>query len=392
MVTDLKKYVSQIEEQESTLQGFEYDNESDNEEIDEDKNNVSEKPYDVDDIRIDTKVFSLHQISRDIDRGRIDLHPDYQRGLVWNNKRKSLLIESLMLRIPLPVFYFDEDDNGGYSVIDGLQRLTAINEFLHDKYKLTNLQYLKECEKKFFSELERKYTDRIEDAQFTINIMDKRCPELAKFDVFRRINTGGVSLNPQEIRNIKASQETKKLLLDMANCSELKEATKHGINDTRMGIRELCLSFIAYYKHYNISENKFVDFKAKVFLLDEMLIELNSYSQEKKVEILNLFKKSMRDCNILLPDNAFHKPGIKNLNRAIFLGWSVNMAHSKVDRCRLEEKSQQAKILFETLCNENSEYFNAISSSTGSKNNVDIQLNAVKEILIKLFGEDFYDK
>lgn len=68
------------------------------------------------------------------------------------------------------------------------------------------------------------------------------------------------------------------------------------------------------------------------------------------------------------------------------------MAHSKVDRCRLEEKSQQAKILFETLCNENSEYFNAISSSTGSKNNVDIQLNAVKEILIKLFGEDFYDK
>ena len=117
MVTDLKKYVSQIEEQESTLQGFEYDNESDNEEIDEDKNNVSEKPYDVDDIRIDTKVFSLHQISRDIDRGRIDLHPDYQRGLVWNNKRKSLLIESLMLRIPLPVFYFDEDDNGGYSVI-----------------------------------------------------------------------------------------------------------------------------------------------------------------------------------------------------------------------------------------------------------------------------------
>lgn len=386
-ITDLKDYINQIEEEELNIQGFEY-----NSEDDEDTDNDDEKPYNVDDIRIDTKVFSLYKISHDIDRGRIDLHPDYQRGSVWNNQRKSLLIESLMLRIPLPVFYFDEDIDGRYSVIDGLQRLTAINEFLNNKYKLTHLQYLTECEKKTFKDLDQKYIDRIEDAQLTINIMDRRCPEMAKFDVFRRINTGGVSLNPQEIRNIKANESTKRLLLDMAECEELKCATNHCINDTRMGVRELCLSFIAYYKHYNIAKNDFESFQKKVFLLDEMIIELNSYSQEKKNEILSIFKKSMRDCNILLPNNAFHKPDVKNLNRAIFLGWSVNIANSNIEIEMLKRKSKQAQILFENLCTQNTDYYNAITSSTSSKNNVNIQLNEIKRILVELFGEDFYDK
>lgn len=173
-------------------------------------------PYNPKLIRVDTKPFSIFQISQMIENEDIDLSPDFQREFVWNDiTRKSRLIESLLLRIPLPVFYFAQDEEGLFQVVDGVQRLTVIQSFMKNEFKLKNLEYLHECEGKWFRNpnvekdmsLSGIYTRRIEQTQLFINVIDPQTPYRVKYDIFKRINTGGKTLNNQEIRNCLAYAE-----------------------------------------------------------------------------------------------------------------------------------------------------------------------------------------
>ena len=121
---------------------------SDEEERNED---VKYNPYNPKLIRVDTKPFSIKQINEMIEAEDIDLSPDFQRGFVWNDiTRKSRLIESLLLRIPIPVFYFAQDEEGKFQVVDGVQRLTVISSFMKNEFRLKNLEYLSECNGKYF--------------------------------------------------------------------------------------------------------------------------------------------------------------------------------------------------------------------------------------------------
>lgn len=113
-------------------------------------------PYDPNSIRVTQGRFSLREIfeminGTDYDESILDLSPDFQRNFVWDNTRKSRLIESILLKIPLPVFYLARNNEGKYQVVDGVQRLSVINDFFSNGFKLRNLEYLNEdCEQKFF--------------------------------------------------------------------------------------------------------------------------------------------------------------------------------------------------------------------------------------------------
>ncbi|HBM4598798.1 TPA: DUF262 domain-containing protein, partial [Listeria innocua] len=111
------------------------------------------KPYDPNLIRVDQKQFTIENSVSKIGNKEIDLNPDFQRKFVWTDiTRKSRLIESILLRIPLPVFYLSEDEDGVYHVLDGLQRLTVLNSYLNNEFRLKNLEYLEEeCGGRFFA-------------------------------------------------------------------------------------------------------------------------------------------------------------------------------------------------------------------------------------------------
>lgn len=185
--------------------------EADDEESDDGESDESERmnPYNPKLIRVDPKTFSIGQICQMIEYEEIDLSPDFQRNFVWTDiTRKSRLIESLLLRIPIPVFYFSQDEEGLFQVVDGVQRLTVIHAFMQNKFKLRNLEYLTECNDKWYKKpdrleesLDNMYTRRIEQTQLYINIIDPQTPGRVKYDIFKRINTGGKALNNQEIRN-----------------------------------------------------------------------------------------------------------------------------------------------------------------------------------------------
>ena len=195
---------------------------SDEEERNED---VKYNPYNPKLIRVDTKPFSIKQINEMIEAEDIDLSPDFQRGFVWNDiTRKSRLIESLLLRIPIPVFYFAQDEEGKFQVVDGVQRLTVISSFMKNEFRLKNLEYLSECNGKYFKKenaksdsLEDLYVRRIEQTQLFINVIDPQTPSKVKYDIFKRINTGGKVLNAQEIRNCLANAQTEVFYMNYLN-------------------------------------------------------------------------------------------------------------------------------------------------------------------------------
>lgn len=113
------------------------------------------KPYDPELIDVRDSPISVFQAYTMILDKDINLSPDFQRNVVWDSKRKSRLIESILLRIPIPVFYFSQGKNGKLSVVDGLQRLTAIKSFMDNELKLSELEYLTELNGLTYADLQK---------------------------------------------------------------------------------------------------------------------------------------------------------------------------------------------------------------------------------------------
>lgn len=157
----------------------------------------------------ETKDYQLDYLQHALQPGRelIDISPTYQRRLRWSNKKKSLLIESFLLNIPVPPIFLYERDYNEYEVIDGRQRLDAISSFLANDFALTGLEYWPELARKRFRDLpvvlQRGLLRRSLPA--VVLLAETKGLDGDALDVrrvlFDRLNTGGIRLNPQELRN-----------------------------------------------------------------------------------------------------------------------------------------------------------------------------------------------
>jgi hypothetical protein len=160
------------------------------------------RPFDPERIKVITEPAIVHLIVKRIDEAEIDLAPDFQRrARIWDQGRKSRLIESLLLRIPLPVFYIPADAKDRWSVVDGVQRLTTIYDFIKGMFDLRGLEYLTQLEGLTFAQLPRSFQRRIEETSLQVHRIQDGTPEEVMINIFKRINTGGISLTAQEIRN-----------------------------------------------------------------------------------------------------------------------------------------------------------------------------------------------
>lgn len=308
----------------------------------DDENNTIEHPFDSDKIRIDQQMLSLKYIYDLIKENQIILNPEFQRYHVWKErKRKSLLIESLMLRIPIPAFYFYENENTNFIVIDGQQRLSTIREYIEGEFKLFGLEYLEnQCGGKTFYELDIKYQQRIFRTQLAVNILDARSPSNVVFDIFRRVNTGGVSLKAQEIRNSIAKPNIRNLLKTLYKSEEFQTATRGRIKDERMDGQELVLRFIAFYKAYNYNDNT-INYNTGdlAIFLDEALAYLNKADNSELNQIIDAFYCAMKNSYDLLREFSFRKcylnsdhkvySNIDIINKALFSSWAVVLANPK---------------------------------------------------------------
>ncbi len=200
--------------------------------------------YPLDDLLIRHESRTVYEVVRRIKNGQFVLDPDFQREFIWRKDQQSKLIESVILRIPLPVLYLAEDSEGRMIVVDGLQRLSTFDLFLRDKLALRDIA-LDEFNGKKFSDLPSKLQNRIEDCNLIIYTMDSKVPDRAKLDIFDRVNSG-VPLSRQQMRNCLFMGNGTRFLRDAVKSKMFQMATGRSLNYKTMRDREFVNRFCAF--------------------------------------------------------------------------------------------------------------------------------------------------
>lgn len=275
--------------------------------------------YGPDDIFVENKPFSLRQIVDLINNGDIELTPDFQRNFIWDKTRQSKLIESILLGLPLPSIYLSQYKDGRLTVVDGLQRLHTIKHFLEDNLVLSNLEYLKDCNNKTYSQLEGILSPlrfrKFGQTQIMCFVIDYRSPSQLKFDLFRRLNTGGKPLNNQEIRNCLSRPSVQHLLKNMVDLESFGDATDWSVKDTRMEAREAALRFIYFYEQYKES-NPVGKYNGDMeTTLDDFIDELNKREPTGLEKYIGIYDKALINSYHLFGEYCFRKVLPETVNR-----------------------------------------------------------------------------
>ena len=337
-------------------------------EIDPEANDLDINPFNPEDISIVTNQMAMDGLVRRFLQGSIVLNPDFQRNEVWDPKKKSQLIESLMLKIPLPMFYVQSDEDGILTVVDGLQRLSTIRDFVLGEdylnfktddgsrreelrgmgFKLKGLEFWSDYEGKQFYQLPPKLQNRILEAQVQVTVIHPTTPEVVRRNIFKRINTGGIQLNSQEIRNAIYAGPATELLNELSNIDSFNRVMGNSVNRLRMQDKELILRFLSFlirdYKEYTRTVT------ADMWLGDTMII-LNAMDDLTKIDyrrlsnwkskepikvrtmtkerILYYFDKAMKRNHEIFGDHAFRKSFAGQtkspINRSLFETWAFIM-------------------------------------------------------------------
>lgn len=255
----------------------------------------------------------IKDIISSINDNSIILTPDYQRNYLWDNKKASKLVESILLNIPIPVIYASEEQNGKWNVVDGLQRLNSLKRFYLDEFKLTGLEILSNFNGLKYSELPEQIRNRIDRGDLTIILLlSSSSPEI-QYDIFMRLNSGAVQLNEQELRNcLYRGTLNDKIKNELIYNEHFKEIFNWDIMHKRMVDVETILRYLAFSENYDIRSNQIINYDGRVKnLINNFMIKYqnaNIYDLEK---FENKFNSGIEKCYEVFGKQAFKK---KNTN------------------------------------------------------------------------------
>jgi hypothetical protein len=361
------------------------------------------EPFDPTKIKIDARQITIDLVLNRIKYGEIELSPDFQRDAnIWTPVAKSRLIESMLIRIPLPAFYIDATDEDKWIVIDGQQRLTAIKHFVlgkgndknderddKDLFRLSKLEFLTQFNDKSYDEIPRNYQRRISETQITMYLIEKGTPEKLKFNIFKRINTGGLPLSPQEIRHAINQGKATKFLEKLAKTDEFKTATSNSVRDERMADRETVLRFLAFrINHFSEYDTNDLD-----TFLNNAMKAMNNMTDKHFYDLESVFFKAMSASIDIFGKEAFRKRFDVNakkrpFSKALFESWAVNLSYLSFDQIELL-KSRKEIIMDEFIkVNGDRQFIDSISEGTGSIKRVKYRFGKIKELIDKVLSID----
>jgi hypothetical protein len=343
------------------------------------------EPFDPTLIRVETKPLSMDLLISRIREKEIDLMPDFQRKAgIWSDAAQSRLIESMLIRIPLPAFYMDASDEDEWLVVDGLQRLTTIKRFvIKEELKLTGLEFLHNLSGMGFEELPRNFKRRINETQVTVYLIEKDTPPEVKFNIFKRINTGGLPLSSQEIRHALNQGSATEMLKRLAASDTFKKATSYGIRDHRMGAQECVLRFMAF------KLKPYTSYKASDFdsFLNSTMVTINDMSENDRKNLEDSFVRALEASRDIFGFFAFRKQYRKHaarnpINKALFETWTVNLSGLSGDQLeKLKQKKGKLVDGFIDLMNGSSEFDGAISQGTGNVAKVKLRFSEISKLI-----------
>lgn len=347
---------------------------------------LMEKPFDPNKIDITTKTPSIDILIKRLkaEPAEIDLSPAFQRHSdLWDDEKQSRLIESILIKFPLPAFYFDGSDNNKWLVVDGLQRLSSLRNFIIlKKLKLKGLEFLRQLNGLKFDDLPRSLQRQIEETQITAYIINDGTPEEVKFNIFQRINTGGLTLNSQEIRHALNQGIPAQFVAELAELDEFKFATDEALKPKRMLDREFVTRFLAFYLHPYPEYVPDLD-----TYMNSAMGELKKMDDSQRQKIKTDFIQSVLLAKSIFGEWAFRKADKypdkrKPINKALFEVWSVSLA--KLDGLQRRTLEERKEILFNKsieLVKEDAMFFDSITTSTGNKSSVAYRFSSIEKII-----------
>jgi hypothetical protein len=350
---------------------------------------VIEEPFDPEQIDVVTRTPTVDLLLARIRRGVLDLQPDFQRFAgIWTEQNQSRLIESMLLRIPLPTFYAAETDDETWVTVDGIQRLTAIARFVAPAsiaarpLVLTKLDYLRQYEGKRFAELPGRLQTRLVETELVLHLIRRGTPEPVMFNIFARINTGGRPLTRQELRHALIPGPARDVLRELAGSQAYQKATLRSVSPERMDDREMVLRFIAFRltdpEQYRPDIDEF---------LRKAMHEMNQLPAEQIMTLRHEFSRAMDAAREIFGEHAFRKryPGQTRrspINKALFETISVNLAgRSDRELSRLLNRRDQLAAVLSNRLKESPDFDRAISVGTGDAAKVRLRFSVIDRLL-----------
>lgn len=348
-------------------------------------------PFDPNAIDVDISVVNLGSLLEQLEYNEIDLRPEFQRASdVWSQVKKSRLIESVLLGLPLPSFYFSEDpETNKLLVVDGLQRLCAFSDFcITKKLKLKGMQFLTGLEGWTYDKLDRTQIRRIKSLKVTLNTLRKNTPQRVKLVIFQRVNTAGVPLTAQEMRNALYQKKATDLLKEMAKLDSFSKATGGKIPSKRMTDCDFANRFVAFYLYRNDYDGNLDEF------MGDALEKVNKMQQQEIDFILKTFDRSMQICYKLLGNKAFKRPdpqkpnSFLKTNKAIFEVLSVSIAQltDNEQEILVQRKNRFQNEIYSLFKNE--DFIKSITSGTAKTPQVEYRHTKVQQLIKQVIGYD----
>lgn len=331
----------------------------------ENQNNI-EIPHEVRNLTTQAYDKSVSDVVRMIMDKDLVLDPDYQRNYVWDNKKASMLVESIILNVPIPVIYVSEEKDSSWSVIDGLQRLNSLKRFFDGKFKLSGLEILHELNKCDIKSLPSKPLRMLKNGLLRIVMVTADSNDEIKYDIFMRLNTGAVHLNEQELRNCLYRGKLNLFIQDEAKSPQwlamlgLKEPHK------RMVDRELLLRFLALCVNWDRDNKMVKDYKGN------MKSFLNSFMKQHQNDNgnLNYFKalceETIAKVYSVYGTDAFRRLNedgtVTPINRAIMDAVMISAIPYSMEALTAKKDIIQEKLFSEL--NDNTEFRKSTLTST----------------------------
>lgn len=337
--------------------------------------------------KLHTQPFDLivRTLIDQIEDNTLHLAPTFQRRYVWPPRLASRLIESILLNIPIPSCFLAQDDSFELDVIDGQQRLSSIHKFVNNQFSLTSLEVLKELNGKRFHEINSRERNKILSYTLRCVVITNDSDEEIKFDVFERLNSNTVPLNPQELRNCIYRGTLISGINELTAYEPWLEILGRKQPDRRMRDEELILRYFSF----NIKGLNSYKTPQKHWLND-MAKEGRAWSRKQFDDAAEMWKEALYNCMIVFPPNeCFRRPVAKKqksrvFNRALMdltLHTFTGKPEDEVDRCK-DRFAEEYKLLFE-----NEEFSDLITRAVDHKSRTERRFQMWHELLeSEVFG------
>lgn len=343
-------------------------------------------PFSPSDISLSNPPMNLGDLIDMIKEGWINFGTEYQREEnLWSETQQSRLIESVLLGLRLPAFYFEEVNKRQWNIIDGLQRCCALRNFCVDNtLTLSDLEFLSnEFNGKRYKDFDFPTKRDVRMLPITVNILAKGVPDMVKYVLFKRLNTGGIPLTNQEIRNAIFSGPPIETIKRMAKSREFLKATEKKVETKRKTDMDFASRFAAFYvlgwENYKPDLERFIN-EAMETLRDK-------WDETQRSTMENDFKESMKLAYDLFGNWAFRRRREKNarrtpLNKAYFEVIGVMLAKLDSDERRQLLRSKNLLVTnMITAMKGNQTYWNSFSGGTGDRNAVRLRFSYMEQII-----------